>query len=63
MTVYFASQFLKDKFKFEFEQLNQVSITEIHSRLVNIIRNKINFSKVVLNNLALCLVYMYIHCC
>lgn len=60
--IYFASQFVKDKLKFEFEQLKPDIVAATHNKIVNIIRTRKNLSKVVCNNLALCLSFLYIHC-
>lgn len=35
---------------------------ETHAKLKNIMKMKTNLSKIVINNIALCLVYLYIHC-
>lgn len=60
---YFASQFIKDKLKFQFQQLSQADISSTHTKIINIIKKNRNCAKIVTSNLALCLCFLYIHYC
>ena len=53
---------LKDKLKYNFYQLTHEKIASTHTQLVALIRQIASPTKPVLSNLALCLVYIYIHC-
>lgn len=59
---FFSTLIIKDKLKYDFYQIDENEIGHVHGRLVNAIRTFTTPSKAVLNNLALSLVYLYIHC-
>ena len=60
---FFTTMILKDKLKYNFYELNDdQKIGQTHTKIVALIRHIVTPSKPVLGNLALCLVYIYIHC-
>ena len=60
---YFASLLLKDKFKFDFDQIESSSVEAIYQRIVGVLVKFPNTTTIVLNNLCLSLVYIYLQCC
>lgn len=53
---------IKDALKYSFYELDEGQVADTHAQLVTLIQKIANPSKPVLSNLALCLVYLYIHC-
>ena len=53
---------IKDKLKFDFYELDSQKVADTHTKIVRLIQHITTPSKPVLTNLALCLVYIYIHC-
>jgi hypothetical protein len=60
--LYFSSQFVKDKLKYEFEQLQEQDVRTVHLQIAQIMAKRNDLSKVVAKNLAFALSYIYIHC-